>query len=181
MAVLTGRGHSCDLSGATWGRCRRSDWTVPLNRDRTYRRRCFIQVNNRTGDSEFAIVFLVFFTCKKLLGGTETRTRDRKCFQSIRTVRDISRDDRARKSTCSLLSSTDRLNENYSIDLPCSFTPTEEGEPGVYISSSPLTPDNCYFEVVILDPGETGYTSELGRNVCYEGALHGTTLNTNQV
>ena len=86
------------------------------------------------------------------------------CFQSIRTVRDISRDDRARIATSRLLTSTDRLNENYSIDLPCSFTPTEEGEPGVYISSSPLTPDNCYFEVVILDPGETGYTSELGRN-----------------
>ena len=36
--------------------------------------------------------------------------------QSIRTVRDISRDDRARIAICSLLTSTDRHKENYSID-----------------------------------------------------------------
>ena len=48
----------------------------------------------------------VFFAYKKLLGRTETRTRERKCFQSIRTVRDISRDDRARIATCSLRTAT---------------------------------------------------------------------------
>ena len=37
--------------------------------------------------------FLVFFAYKKLLGRTETRTRERNCFQSIRTVSDISRDE----------------------------------------------------------------------------------------
>ena len=35
-----------------------------------------------------------------MLGRTETRTRDRICFQTIRSVRDISRDDRARIATC---------------------------------------------------------------------------------
>ena len=39
----------------------------------------------------------------------ETRSRERKCFQSIRTVCDISRDDRARIATCRLLTVTDRL------------------------------------------------------------------------
>ena len=62
----------------------------------------------------------MFFAYKKLLGRTETRTRDRMYCQTIRTVRDISRDDRARIATCSLRTSTDRqtdrLNENYSID-----------------------------------------------------------------
>ena len=53
--------------------------------------------------------FGCFSRIKKLLGRTETRTRDRMCFQSIRTVLDISRDDRARIATCSLLTSTDRL------------------------------------------------------------------------
>ena len=47
--------------------------------------------------------FWVFFAYKKWLGRTETRTRDRMCFQSIRTVWDIYWDDRARIATCSLL------------------------------------------------------------------------------
>ena len=51
-----------------------------------------------------------------MLDRTETRTRDRLCFQAIRTVCDISRDDRARIATCSLLTSTARFNENHSID-----------------------------------------------------------------
>ena len=53
---------------------------------------------------------------KKLLGRTETRTRDRMHLGRIRSVRDISRDDRARIATCSLRTPTDRLMENYSID-----------------------------------------------------------------
>ena len=53
---------------------------------------------------------------KKVLGRTEMRTRDMMCVQSIRTVWDISREDRARIANCSLLSSIDRLKENYTID-----------------------------------------------------------------
>ena len=49
------------------------------------------------------------FSCiKKLLGRTETRTRDMMYCQTIRIVRDISRDDRARMATCSLRTLTDR-------------------------------------------------------------------------
>ena len=59
---------------------------------------------------------LCFSLIKKMLGRTETRTRDRMCFQMIWIVWDISRDDRARIATCSLLTSTDRFKENYSID-----------------------------------------------------------------
>ena len=55
----------------------------------------------------------IFFARKKL-GRTETRTRDRMYCQTIRTVRYISRDDRARIATCSLRTSTDRHKENYS-------------------------------------------------------------------
>ena len=51
-----------------------------------------------------------------MLGRIETRTRDRIYCQTIRTVRDISRDDRARIAACSLRTPTDRLEENYSID-----------------------------------------------------------------
>ena len=55
-----------------------------------------------------------------MLGRTELRTRDRIYCQTMRTVRDISRDDRARIATCSLRTQndrqTDRLKVNYSID-----------------------------------------------------------------
>ena len=44
-----------------------------------------------------------------MLGRTETRIRDRMYCQTIRTVRDISRDDRARIATCSLRTPTDKL------------------------------------------------------------------------
>ena len=102
-----------------WSHCRQSDGSVAINHDSTYGLRWFIQVNNRAGDSEFAIVFGCFSRIKKLLGRTETRTRDRICFQSIRTVWDISQDNRARIATLSLQNcdrQTDRLKENYSID-----------------------------------------------------------------
>ena len=55
--------------------------------------------------------FGMFLAYKKLLCRTETITRDRMYFQKIRTVRDISRDDRARIATCRLRTPTDR---NYS-------------------------------------------------------------------
>ena len=51
-----------------------------------------------------------------MLGRTETRTRDGIYCQTMRTVRDISRDDRARIATCRLRTLIDRLKENYSKD-----------------------------------------------------------------
>ena len=45
------------------------------------------------------------------------RTRDRMYLGRIRSVRNISRDDRARIATCSLRTTTDRLKANYSIDI----------------------------------------------------------------
>ena len=52
--------------------------------------------------TRFTRGFGSFSRIKKLLGRTETRTRDRMYCQTIRIVRDISRDDRARIATCSL-------------------------------------------------------------------------------
>ena len=55
-----------------------------------------------------------------MLRRTENRTRDSIYCQTMRTVRDISRDDRAILATCSLRTpaerQTGRLKENYSID-----------------------------------------------------------------
>ena len=67
--------------------------------------------------TRFTRGFGSFSRIQKLLGRTETRTRDRMYCQTIRIVRDISRDDRARIATCSLRTLTDRLKENYSIDV----------------------------------------------------------------
>ena len=72
-------------------------------------------------DWPFAIVYGCFSRIKIMLGRTVTRMLDRMYCQTIRTVRDISRDDRS--ATCSLRTPTDRqtdiLKENYSrpIDL----------------------------------------------------------------
>ena len=67
------------------------------------------------------IVYGGFSRIQKMLGRTETRTRDRMYCQTIRTVRYISRDYRARIATsknCDLrFANTDRLKENYSINL----------------------------------------------------------------
>ena len=52
--------------------------------------------------------FGCFSRIQKMLGLIETRTRDRIYCQTIRTVRDISRDDRARIATCSLRTPSDR-------------------------------------------------------------------------
>ena len=51
-----------------------------------------------------------------MIGRIETRTRDMIYCQTIRPVRYISRDDRARIATCRLRTLTDRLKENYIID-----------------------------------------------------------------
>ena len=55
--------------------------------------------------------FGCFSRIKKLLGRTETRTRDRMYCQTVRTVRDISRDDPARIATCSLRTPTYRQTD----------------------------------------------------------------------
>ena len=52
---------------------------------------------------------------KKMLGRTETRNRDRVYCQTIRTIRCISRDGRARIAICSLRTPTE-IRRNYSID-----------------------------------------------------------------
>ena len=80
-------------------------YSVWPNRDGPLRLRQYrslaIQITTRTGDP-ITPIFLMF------LGRTKTRTRDRMYFQTIRTVRDVSRDDRARIATCSLRMLTDR-------------------------------------------------------------------------
>ena len=63
-----------------------------------------------------------------MLGRIETRTRDRIYCQTIRTVRDISRDHRARIATCSLRTLTDRLKENYSIDVGIADLDTDKNK-----------------------------------------------------
>ena len=60
-----------------------------------------IQINTSAGDPIY-LRFWLFSHIKKLLGRTETRTCDRMYCHMIRTVRDISQDDRARIATCSL-------------------------------------------------------------------------------
>ena len=83
----------------------------PTNSDGSLRLRQFrslaIQINTRTGDPIQPRFWKYFAYKKKLLGRTETRTRDRIFCQTMRTVRDISRDDRARIATCSLRTLTD--------------------------------------------------------------------------
>ena len=62
------------------GRCQRlagDQWPVA---------RWFIQINTRACDTVSASFWVFFPYIKKLLGRTETQTRERKCFQSIRTV-----------------------------------------------------------------------------------------------
>ena len=69
------------------------------------------------GNSVFVIVFGCFSPIINLLGQTEMRTRERNEWQSIRTVWDISRDDRVRIATCSLQQwQIDRFKENSNID-----------------------------------------------------------------
>ena len=62
-----------------------------------------------------------------MLGRTETRTRDTVYCQTIRTFRDISRDDRTRIATCCLRTPTDRLQENFCIDDFCSLPDPDVG------------------------------------------------------
>ena len=88
-----------------------------MNHDRSYRRHWFYSIDHSRGRRGIRYSFGCFSRIKKMLGRIETRTRDRIYCQTIRTVRDISRDDRARIATCNLRMPTYRLKENYSIDL----------------------------------------------------------------
>ena len=100
-------------------------------------------------DSAFAIVYGCFSRIKKMLGRTEMRTRDRMYCQTIRirSVRDISRGDRARIATCSLRTSTDRLKANYSIDND--YTPLA-GLPGFARDSCSIGPNYVYLCISLL-------------------------------
>ena len=90
----------------------------------------------------------MYFAYKKILGRTETLTRDRIYCQMLRTVRDISRDDRARNATCSLRTPTDRhtdrLNVNYGIDVDesCMNRKTERRGNDIFeLRKAIVTPD----------------------------------------
>ena len=98
--------------------------SLVINRGCSYRRLGFRRFDGSLGhwiehscvDSVFAIVFGCFSPITILLGQTEMRTRGRKAWQSIRTVWDISQDDRARIATTSLRMLTDKqtyIKENY--------------------------------------------------------------------
>ena len=112
------RAHTCTHTAVAASQAIAIRWR-PTNRDGPLRlRQCrslAIQINTRTGDPIYPR-FRKFFAYKKMLGRNETRTRDRMYCQTIRIVRDISRDDQARIATCRLRSLTDGLKENYSID-----------------------------------------------------------------
>ena len=72
----------------------------------------YIEINNMRASLVWG-----FFAYKKILGRTETRTHDRMYLGRIRSVRDISREERARIATFSLRTPTDRLKANYSVDV----------------------------------------------------------------
>ena len=80
-----------------------AELTPPFRRWRDNGRSLLHSNKPCAGDSVFVIFLGVFRVYIFFLGRIETRTRDRLCFQSIWTVWDISRDDRARIATCSLL------------------------------------------------------------------------------
>ena len=75
------------------------------------------RINTRTSDPIYPRFWMLFAYKKKLLGRTETRTRDRMYCQTIRIVRDISRDDRARIATCRLRTLTDRQTDLWRIKV----------------------------------------------------------------
>ena len=112
--------HTCTHTAVATVTARRTGYrySVSPNRDGPLRlRQCrllAIQITTCTGDP-ITPIFWMFFVYKKMLDRTEMRSRDRICFQPIRTVSDISREDRARIVNCERRQ-TDRFNENYSID-----------------------------------------------------------------
>ena len=77
---------------------------------------------------------LMFFAYKKMLGQIETRTRDRIYCQTMQTVRDISRDDRARIATRSLRMLTDRQTDRLKVVLAWCKVKTPCHANGVFIN-----------------------------------------------
>ena len=111
------RAHACMHTRAHTHRHHRRTgycYSEASNRDGPRRLRQYrslaIKINTRAGDPN-SRGFGCFLRIKKLLGRTETRTHDRMYYQTKRTVRDISRDDRARIATCSLRTPTDRQTD----------------------------------------------------------------------
>ena len=86
----------------------RSGWSVAMNHDCSYRRHWFYLIDHSHGRRGIRYSFGCFSRIQKMLERIETRTRDRIYSQTIRTVRDFSRDDRARITTCGLRTPTDR-------------------------------------------------------------------------
>ena len=74
--------------------------------------------------------FALMWPITNLLGRTEMRTHERKEWQLIRTVWDISWDDRARTTACRLRTATDRFKENYSIDIYIETSWVTQQRPG---------------------------------------------------
>ena len=104
------RNHLCDVSRHLAWR-----YKMPFK----LLRRC-LTVSGADGQWSGRLWLGSFFAYKKILGRTETRTRERKYLGRIRSVWDISRGDRARIATCSLRTFTDRFKANYSIDCTTS-------------------------------------------------------------
>ena len=99
------------------------------------------------GESVCTIVW-VFFAYKKILGRTETRTRDRMYCQTIRSIRDIYRDDRARIATCTLRTLTDRNRENYSIRVHRVLS-GQNSRTFKYISRTKLQNSRTFFNLLM--------------------------------
>ena len=80
-------------------------------------RRYFIQINTREGDPA-SRGFVCFSRIKKLLGRTDTRTRDRMCSQVSDDTNRLRHLPRRSSKNCDLqFANFDRLKENYSIDI----------------------------------------------------------------
>ena len=78
-----------------------------MNHARSYRRHWFYSIDHSRGRRGIRYSFGCFSRIK-MLGRIETRARDSIYSQTIRTIRDISRDDRARIATYRLRTRTDR-------------------------------------------------------------------------
>ena len=113
----------------------------------------------------------MFFAYKKMLGRTDRQTREKMYCQTIRTVRDISRDDRAIIETCSLRTPTDRLKENYSIDVSAYSAAKDRILHGISRGRNGLVQ-------VVVDNFDTDISSQNGVQSTHSLAML-TTQNTN--
>ena len=97
--------HRCSLY-----RCAQSvrhGWAHRFRRWRDNGRSVIHCNKQHAGDSVLTIGLVFFSRIKQSVGRTETRTRDRIYFQTIRSVWDISRGDRGIIATCSLRTTRD--------------------------------------------------------------------------